>query len=145
MKRNLIAVLSLVAMSVLLTATGAYAQSFAKANVPFEFKVGNAQLPAGTYEIKVDNASSGAILIENDETSASALSSARREFPRSTNAKLVFHRVGNQYFLAEVWRSSDAEGMIVPTCKQEKQLEKELQTASGNLGGYYQEIVVALD
>jgi hypothetical protein len=145
MKRNLFGVLSLVAMSLLLSATGVYAQSYAKANVPFDFKVGSAQLPAGVYEVKVDDASSGAITIRNDETSAAAMSTARRESPRNTNAKLVFHRVGNQYFLAEIWKSSDAEGMIVPTSKQEKELEKELQLASGNLGGYYQEIVVALN
>lgn len=51
MKRNLISILSLVVMSLLLNATGAYAQSYAKANVPFAFNVGAKQLPAGTYEI----------------------------------------------------------------------------------------------
>src|SRR5664279_897035 len=81
MKRNLIAVLSLVVMSLLLNATGAFAQSYVKANVPFEFKVGTAQLPAGPYEIKVDTASSGAIMIRNGETSAAAMSTARREYP----------------------------------------------------------------
>ncbi len=83
MKRNLIAVLSLVVMSLLLNATGAYAQSYAKANVPFDFKVGSAQLPAGPYEITVSNTSSGAILIRNDQTSAAAMSTARtRDSPQ---------------------------------------------------------------
>src|SRR5271169_6129860 len=127
MKRNLIGILSLVVMSLLLNATGAYAQSYAKANVPFDSKVGPAQLPAGTYDIKVDDASAGAIIIRNDQSSASAMATARRESPRKTNAKLVFDHVGNQYFLAEIWRSSDVEGMIVPTSKQEKELKKELE------------------
>jgi hypothetical protein len=144
MKRNLIAVLSLVVMSLLLNATGAFAQSYVKANVPFEFKVGSAQLPAGPYEIKVDTASSGAIMIRNGETSAAAMSTARRESPRSTSAKLVFHKVGNQYFLAEIWKNSDTEGMVIPTSKQEKELEKELQASNGHAGGY-EEIVVALN
>ena len=72
------------------------------------------------------------------------MSIARREHPRNTSAKLVFHRVGNSYFLAEVWRSSTAEGMIVPTSKQEKELEKELQASNGHKGGY-EEVVVALN
>ena len=38
MKRNLIGILSLVVMSVLISATGAYAQSYAKADVPFAFQ-----------------------------------------------------------------------------------------------------------
>ena len=136
MKRNLIATLSLVVMSLLLTATGAFAQSYVKANVPFDFKVGSAQLPAGSYDIKVDDTSSAAIVIRNGETSASAMSTAWHESARNTSPKLVFHRVGNQYFLAEIWKSSNAEGMIVPTSKQEKELEKELQVASNNRGGY---------
>ena len=144
MKRNLIAVLSLVVMSLLLNATGAYAQSYAKANVPFDFKVGSAQLPAGPYEITVSNTSSGSILIRNDQTSAAAMSTARTETPRSTHAKLVFHKVGSQYFLAEIWRSSETAGMIVPTSKQEKELEKELQASNGHSGGY-EEVVVALN
>ena len=53
MKRNLITILSLVVMSMIFNVTGAYAQSFAKADVPFAFNVGTAQLPAGTYEVKV--------------------------------------------------------------------------------------------
>ncbi len=56
----------------------------------------------------------------------------------------MFHKVGSQYFLAEIWRSSETEGMIVPTSKQEKELEKELQASNGHSGGY-EEVVVALN
>jgi hypothetical protein len=144
MKRNLIGILSLVAISLMLNAAGAYAQSMVKANVPFDFKVGSAQLPAGHYEIKVDSASAAAIMVQNDEGNGGALSNARREPARDTQAKLVFHKVGNQYFLAEIWRSSWSEGMILPTSKQEKELEKELQASNGNKGGY-EEVMVALN
>ena len=85
MKRNLIGILSLVVLSVLISATGASAQSYAKANVPFAFTVGSAQMPAGTYEIK--NAGASAIVIQNDDTNAAALSNAGREQPRHTGAK----------------------------------------------------------
>ena len=144
MKRNLIGILSLVAISLMLNAAGAYAQSMVKANVPFEFKVGSAQLPAGPYEIKVDSASAAAIMVQNDQGKAGALSTARREPARDTQAKLVFHKVGNQYFLAEIWRSSQAEGMILPTSNEEKELEKELQASNGPKGGY-EEVVLALN
>ena len=144
MKRNLLGILTLVVMTVMISSTGAYAQAHAKANVPFEFMVGSAQLPAGSYDVSVTNTSSGTIMIRNDQTSAGALSVARSETPRNTHAKLVFHKVGNQYFLAEIWRGSDTAGMIVPTSKQEKELEKELQVASNHSGGY-EEVVVALN
>ncbi len=141
MKRNLIGILSLVALSVLISSTGAFAQAYAKANVPFSFKVGSAQLPAGTYEITVNDASAGAIMVRNDDTSAAAISLARREGPRETAPKLVFHHVGNQYFLAEIWHGPDTDGRIVPTSRQEKELEKELQLAKGG----YEEVVIALN
>jgi hypothetical protein len=144
MKRNLIGTLSLVVVAVLISSTGAFAQAYAKANVPFAFAVGSAQMPAGTYEIKTVGQGNSSVVIQNDESSAAAMSIAGREQPRNTSAKLVFHRVGNTYFLAEVWRSSTAEGMIIPTSKQEKELEKELQAANRHAGGY-EEVVIALN
>ena len=53
MKRNLIGTLSLVVMAVMMNAT-AHAQTVATAKVPFAFKVGSAQLPAGSYVINAD-------------------------------------------------------------------------------------------
>ena len=144
MKRNLIGILSLAVMIVLVSATGVYAQSIAKADVPFAFAVGSAQLPAGTYEVKSANSGSSAIMILNVQTNAGAMANAGREQGRNTEPKLVFHRVGSQYFLAEIWRGAGSEGMIVPTSKQEKELEKELQLAKGQTGGY-EEVVVALN
>ena len=143
MKRNLITILSLVVMSLLLNATAVYAQSYAKAEVPFAFNVGAKQLPAGSYEIRVLSQSPNEIMIRNTETTAAALSIARNEGPRDTESKLVFDRIGTQYFLTEVWRGSGAGGMIVPTSKHEQELKRELQLAKGSAGGN-EEVVVAL-
>jgi len=143
MKRNLITILSLVVMSLLLNATGAYAQSYATANVPFAFSLGAAQLPAGTYEVKVISQSPYVIMIQNRETMATALSNARSDGPGNTKSKLVFDRIGNQYFLTEVWNGLGADGMIVPTSKHEKELKKELELAKGPTGSN-EKIMVAL-
>lgn len=143
MKRNLIGILSLVVLSLLLNATTVYAQSYTKANVPFDFKLGSAQLPSGTYDVRaIGNANT--VMVQNHETSSSAMAIARHEYPRDTGAKLVFHRLGNQYFLAEIWRSPGTDGLIVPTSKQEKELEKELQLANAPKGGY-ESVIVALN
>jgi hypothetical protein len=128
MKRNLIGILSLVVMSVMLNAP-ANAQTFAKADVPFAFKVGSAQLPAGTY--RVNAAGDTAVVIQNLQTSASALSIGRHEYAHETSSKLVFHRVAGQYFLSEIWRGGSNAGIVIPTSDQEKNLRKELQRASG--------------
>jgi len=143
MKRNLITILSLVVMSLLLNATAVYAQSYAKAEVPFAFNVGAKQLPAGSYEIRVLSQSPNQIMIRNTESTAAALSVARNEGPRDTESKLVFDRIGTQYFLTEVWRGFGSGGMIVPTSKQEQELKKELQLAKGPAGGN-EKVIVAL-
>lgn len=142
MKRNLITILSLVVMSLMFAATGAYAQSYAKADVPFAFNVGTAQLPAGTYEVKVLSQSPYEIMIQNRETSAAAMSIARRDGSLTGESKLVFHRIGTQFFLSEVWKDSGA-AMIVPTSRHEEQLTKELRIAKGSSAGH-DNVVVAL-
>lgn len=128
MKRNVIGVLSLAVLSLMLNAA-AQAQSLAKANVPFAFSVGSAQLPAGTYVISA--AGESAIQIRNDQGSASALSLVRANYQSNTGAKLVFHHVGGQYFLAEIWRGGGSNGMVITPSKQEKSLEKEMRLATG--------------
>ena len=140
MKRNVIGILSLVVMSLMLNAA-AQAQSAVKANVPFAFKVGSAQLPAGTYLIHTVGAS--AIDIRNGQTSASALSVVRREYQNSSGAKLVFHHVADQYFLAEIWKGAGTNGMVIAPSKQEKNLERELRLATGESKS--EDVLIALN
>jgi hypothetical protein len=142
MKRNLITILSLVVISLMVSATSAYAQSCAKANVPFAFNVGPKQLPAGTYEVKVTSRGSDTIMIRNIRTGEGALSVARYEAPRSTAGKLVFNHVGGEYFLSQIWRESGSQGKSLPTSKRERELTKELQLAKDSQSG--QEVMVAL-
>jgi hypothetical protein len=143
MKRNLITILSLVVMSLMFNASSAYAQSFAKANVPFAFNVSQKQMPAGTYEVKVVGAASGTILIRNIETGESALSIAGYEAPRSTEGKLVFNHVGHEYFLSQVWRESGSQGERIPTSRRERELTKELLLAKDAKSGH-EEVIIAL-
>jgi hypothetical protein len=142
MKRNLIGILSLVVISLMVNATGAYAQSSLRANIPFAFKVGPAQLPAGAYEINTAN--DGSVLIRNRESRKGALTTVRSEDPRQSGPKLVFHHLGGQYFLAEIWRGAGSSSMAIPTSKQEKSLEKELKLASGQ-STVGEEILIALN
>jgi hypothetical protein len=135
MKRNLIGTLSLVALS-LLGATGSYAQPVAKADVPFAFAVGTKQLPAGCYQV-ISDTMAHAIQIRNCDGSESALSLARRESTREAGAKLVFHRVGSQYFLRQVKAAETA--MILPPSKQEKELLLANSSPKDN-----EEIVIAM-
>lgn len=135
MKRNLIGTLSLVALSLLLNVTGASAQAVAKADVPFAFTVGAKQLPAGRYTIMTDGQAT--VTIQSYETGKSILSLARTELPGKGSSKLVFHNLGNQFFLSQVWGAEGRAGLVIPVSK----LEKEMRMARVPTVG---EIVIAL-
>lgn len=136
MKRNLIGTLALVALSMVLTA-GAHAQAVAKAAVPFAFRVGNSQLQAGTYVVTPQANNSNVVSIRNDDSGASVIALARTEYPHKGGPRLVFHRIGSQYFLAQIWGTEGNVGMGVPTSK----LEKEMQLAKSSPR---EEVVIAL-
>jgi hypothetical protein len=134
MKRNLIGTLSLVVLYLLFSSTG-YAQAFAKADVPFAFTVAKKTLPSGRYLVTTNDR--GVVTIQSEDTGASIISLARKELPKVTNPKMVFHYVGNQYFLSEIWGAAGTSGLTLSTTK----LEKELQMANSKTVG---QVVVAL-
>jgi hypothetical protein len=123
MKRNLIGTLSLVALSLLFTTTGAHAQSAAQAYVPFAFSVGTTHLPAGTYKIKRAEFDTNYITICNLGTGATTLSLFQRETPGHVSHKMVFRHMGNQYFLAQIWGPEATPGMTIPATKRERERE----------------------
>jgi len=141
MKRNLIGTLSLVVMAVMMNAT-AHAQTVATAKVPFAFKVGSAQLPAGSYVINADG--DMAVTIHDRKSAAGALTQVRREISTNPGSKLIFHRVDGQYFLAEIRRGEGNPAMILPTSKQEKSLLKEMKLAGGQPPAT-EEVMIALN
>jgi hypothetical protein len=136
MNRKLIGTLSLVALS-LLNTTGAYAQVAAKADVPFAFQLGSAQLPAGCYEITKENQSS--IIVRNCNTRDAALSVVRRDEASDGKARLVFQHVGGQYFLQEIYGAAGTAAMVVPVSKA----QKEVLLASGKSKAS-EKVVIAL-
>ena len=122
MKRNLIGTLSLVVMSLLLNINGAYAQSAVKANVPFPFNVGTSQLAAGSYRITVEDGS-GLVMISNSTSFATVLSLGQQERPGGKSRKLVFQRLGNRYFLTQIWGEQGSTGLRLRAPKVETKLE----------------------
>jgi hypothetical protein len=127
MKRNLIGTLSLVALSLLLTATGAHAQSSAEAYVPFAFNVGTVHMPAGTYEISKPEIGVNYVTVCNLKTGTTALSLFQAQSPSHVSHKLIFRHVGNRYFLAEIWGAAGTGGMTIQATK----LQRQLQVARG--------------
>jgi hypothetical protein len=97
------------------------------ANIPFEFMASQRTLPAGEYSVESLILNAPGIMCIRSEDShygvfvlsnplGSPADKTREE------ARLVFHRYGNQYFLSEVWGGYLHDGLVIPMSKAERAL-----------------------
>ncbi len=110
----------LAALAVLLMATAAHAQqSKVTATVPFNFVVGDRAYPAGDYSFSSD----GSVLrITNGEKSELMLSQACESLNPSADTKLIFHSMGGNYFLWQIWVAGNSIGRQLPRSHTEARL-----------------------
>jgi len=101
------------------------------ADVPFEFVVGAQSMPAGEYAARAATAQDNTLMIQSADGKRAAirLTNPIRSNRERSNARLVFHRYGEQYFLAEVWSGADSEGRQLLRSRQERASERELPLA----------------
>jgi hypothetical protein len=124
-KKNL---LSLAMSLALMMSTAAQAQStHLKITVPFEFTAGTVQLPAGEYEVKTVGPSGGPLLSIRSLNSDKGLyigSNSCQSLNPVADAKLGFHRYGQQYFLAEVWNRHSSVGHQIQISSRQTELAR---------------------
>jgi hypothetical protein len=99
-----------------------------RATIPFDFMVRGRFLPAGTYEVKRVNDAPEGLVIQNEATHQTAIFETGPVEARRTpdRAKLVFHRYGDDYFLAQVWTPGDDTGRMLFPSHRERRLSREL-------------------
>jgi hypothetical protein len=107
----------------LATRVSAQEQPF-QADVPFAFTVGDLQLPLGSYRIQPFGTRQVRIENMKQEVFVSTLGIPSNK-PRDEHKKLIFDKVGDQYFLKEVVSTSTA--MEFPKSESEKKAETLLQ------------------
>jgi hypothetical protein len=117
----------LFAFTVLLLATAAQAQTTnVKANIPFDFVVGDHAYPAGEYTVKSLSQTSPALRIDNQDESEQGitLSNACNKLQPPTATTLVFQHLGDSYFLYQIWTEGKSSGRELPMSKAEVQVAK---------------------
>jgi hypothetical protein len=117
----------LLALTVLLLAAAAQAQTTnVKASIPFDFVVGDHAYSAGEYTVKSISQSSPAIRIDNADESEKgiALANACEKLQPATQTTLVFQRLGNNYFLYQIWTEGNSAGREFRMSKTQVQLAK---------------------
>lgn len=140
MKRKMY--LSLTALVLALAVNTAFAQSssMTKADVPFAFSIAQNSMEAGQYSITVTD---HVLRIRNDATNKSVMLIAQTEESEKPQAtRLVFHKYGDSYYLAEVWNATGhagASGIELPASKAEQETQASYKDA-----GAPQEVVIAM-
>jgi hypothetical protein len=121
--------LLIAAVALMAALVSAHAQSVTVvADVPFEFAVGSKSLTAGEYSVRAFTARGDTVQISNRDSHDSAIrltqSIQARLVPQQT--KLVFHRYGQRYFLAEIWNGGERTGRQLVKSAEERALENQL-------------------
>lgn len=98
-----------------------------RAQVPFDFHVGESLVRAGAYTIKSMTADEQVLRINGEKASAATITNSDTEKGKG-RARLIFHKYGDQYFLSAVW-GSDSTGRTLSESKRERNLRKELSAA----------------
>src|SRR5690349_6065995 len=120
-----------VLLSVAALAATAKAQSGSglRANVPFDFTVAGKSFAAGHYSITRASQTSGDLVLE-----VNSLDQNSRVFPITTRLQtqtprnqsvLIFHRYGDEYFLAQVWAAGSTTGRAFAKSRRERQLQQQ--------------------
>ena len=105
-----------------------------RANVPFEFIVGDKTLPAGKIVVRELSATnSGAMAISNLDAGQNAVRITHGVTnPRQADrAKLVFRKYGNRYYLAQVWIPG-YDGREFSKSKSERSIEREMMLSKNS-------------
>lgn len=111
---------------VLAMATAAHAQTAVKATIPFDFVVGNQAYSAGEYTVKSIGTGTNLLRIDNVQDGSARMllsNSCEHLVPREKTA-MVFHRVGDHYFLTQIWIQGNSEGREFPMSRSELQISQ---------------------
>lgn len=97
-----------------------------EANIPYAFVVKDTTLPAGKYTIKVADETNPSVLeIRSANRHTAVLFETENTQVNRTMRKseLVFDKIGDTYFLSQVFLKGDNTGNLLPESKMARRLE----------------------
>lgn len=111
--------------------THAQQRPLVEANIPFAFHVRNAAFPAGTYNVTLVASFDDVIEVQSMDGRKNAIFTAPgvMEQAPAEQSRLVFRRIGDNYFLAQVWSQGSSIHRDVLKGKLEIELQKRARRA----------------
>jgi hypothetical protein len=139
LKKQILSVVATLALIIPMSIIGfAGLSGSVSANIPFDFLVGGKEFKAGRYSVSrlLASSSSDTLIIRSADNSEAAnfnvnIVSGKGE----SQARLIFRRYGNQYFLAQVFDGQSREGFGLLKSKAEREAAKKRDTITQNVAG----------
>jgi hypothetical protein len=117
-------------LTVVASAKGQSLGNRVRAQVPFDFSIGDKKLPSGKYSIGRPGQNSNDLVLsidgEDGRSKALHLSIAVVTANPRARTTLVFHRYGDQYFLYQVWLAGATTGRQFPKSRSEREIQNNL-------------------
>ena len=141
--RNLRALFIALIFAVAMHPSKSQAQIIGKleADIPFQFQVGNTELPPGQYNIHMlENSDLTIMEISSADGKKSAVFDVRDDdanAPPSEN-ELIFNKYGDRYFLSELFDESNPHGSAVIESRDEKKVDKSAAEAQEHVPARHQ-------
>ena len=105
-----------------------------KANIPFDFTVASKKFAAGHYSIARASQTNGDLVLEisglDEHSTVFPITSPVETVTAREKSVLIFHRYGDEYFLAQVWSAGATTGRAFIKSRRERQLEREQHVAA---------------
>jgi hypothetical protein len=109
-----------------------------RANIPFDFIVGDKTIPAGEYYIyrtrQYSNDDVLTIGTVNGRALAVRLTSGVQVLTPKKHGVLIFNRYGDQHFLAQVWVAGSSLGRVFTRSRSERELEQQVKSIARQRG-----------
>jgi hypothetical protein len=126
--------IALTGLVLLVTVPSVFAQTDRQTvvNIPFNFTVGEKALPAGKYLVRRNRTDSDIVwVIQNKRTNEVAMLMTRPVVANETqgDAKFVFNKYDDEYFLSEFWAAGTNTGRGIQISNRERALAKTLAVA----------------
>jgi hypothetical protein len=123
MQRKVYGVLTMLAVALIVSVPMVQAQtpSRLRADVPFAFSLADKSMPAGNYEIR--SLSDRLLEVWNLDIQHGQMLMKQISVQDDNvhNAKLVFHKYGDQYFLSQIWDGRSNSGVELAVSNREKE------------------------
>ena len=139
MKKEILKGFTMVVLTVALAFAAAVISANAQskklaADIPFDFTVGSRTMTSGEYSVSSITNDGAGLVIRSDDTGQSVIRLSNPIEPQGnkTQARLVFHRYGQRYFLAEVWEGGKSEGRQLVESREERAIRHESDRLARN-------------